>query len=224
MLVDSFFGLYRNENEKRQFISADFDRCCRLIINTISDSKKTVKDAVDFLSEIKKLDQIEILGNFFPYGTSFNSLRENNAFSEAVNNALEFQKKDQKIDEMQRNDLDVKILSVDYGLFNSLISNQLLEGKKPDKTLFKGDGFVPVILGYGYKDAFNIGDTFESDYGLFKCRVIGKLQKNSKWINLDSYDLSDELSNIDYYIIVLTNEIGTYLTQILQVLFYWETI
>lgn len=186
--------------------------------------KKTVKDAVDFLSEIKKLDQIEILGNFFPYGTSFNSLRENNAFSEAVNNALEFQKKDQKIDEMQRNDLDVKILSVDYGLFNSLISNQLLEGKKPDKTLFKGDGFVPIILGYGYKDAFNISDTFESDYGLFKCRVIGKLQKNSKWINLDSYDLSDELSNIDYYIIVLTNEIGTYLTQILQVLFYWETI
>lgn len=43
MLVDSFFGLYRNENEKRQFISADFDRCCRLIINTISDSKKQSK-------------------------------------------------------------------------------------------------------------------------------------------------------------------------------------
>jgi|BioPla2DNA2_1021312.scaffolds.fasta_scaffold17630_2 putative ABC transport system permease protein len=220
ILVDSFFGLYRNENEKRQSISAGFDRCCPLIINTISDSKKTFEDAAGFLSEIKKLDELETLGNFFDYGTSFSSLRGNNAFSEAVNNALEGEKIENKkrmfpindeIYDMMRNNLEVEILSVDYGLFNSLISNQLIEGKKPDKAIFKSDGFVPVILGYVYKDAFNIGDTFESDNGLFKCRVIGKLKKNSKWLNLDaSNELSSELSNIDYNIIVLTNGITTY--------------
>jgi|BioPla2DNA2_1021312.scaffolds.fasta_scaffold04465_8 putative ABC transport system permease protein len=103
-----------------------------------------------------------------------------------------------------------EILSVDYELFGSLLPNTFLEGGMPDGSFFESDGFKPVILGYGYKHAFDIGDTFISDNEIFKCRVVGILDKGSKWFSAN-YGLSDEIVNIDNFIIVLTNQPDTYI-------------
>jgi ABC-type antimicrobial peptide transport system permease subunit len=214
-------GIYSNENEKRQYISTDFDRCCQLVINTVSNTDRVSKDVLKFLNEVKNLDKVEHLGNYFSPGTSFSSLRGNKAFVDAVIRAVDNKKKymenvfkmnnSEQIWNEMKESLHVDVLSVDYKLFFEMVDNQLLSGKEPDDTFFKADGYRPVILGYGYKDAFKIGDKFESQNGVFKCKVIGIFDKNSRWLNLNGNGLILGMENIDNMFVVLTNKPGTYL-------------
>ncbi len=217
-LVNSYVRINQMEREKRQGIVADFDKCCKLVINTVSDSEKTHKDAGDFLMEVKKIDGVDVLGNYFSVGTSFSTLKENEAFVDAENKAVDEQKRyneklERKLPEKnyqtKKDNLSVEVLSADYGLFNSLIKNRILEGLKADAIIWNNE-LRPVILGYGYKDAFKIGDTFESKNGIFKCKVIGILDKGSRWLNMDGDGINFNMVNIDYTFVVLTDKPGPY--------------
>ncbi len=218
-LVCSCINLFKNENEKRRYIKADFDKCCQMIINTVNTSKEICMDGADFLSEVKSMDEVSVLGNYFYYSTAFTSLRDNKAFVEAVEKAVDEEirnltKSGLRVDEGSyqdnKKDLIAQILSVDYELFDSLLPNTFLEGGMPDGSFSESDSFKPVILGYGYKDAFDIGDTFISDDEKFKCRVVGILDKGSKWFS-ENYGLSYDMVNIDNSIIVLTDRPDTYI-------------
>lgn len=103
-LVSSCINVFKNENEKRRYIKADFDKSCQLIFNTVSSSKEICKDGADFLSEVKSMDEVSVLGDYFYYSTAFTSLRDNKAFVEAVERAVDeeirnLKKSGQRVDE-----------------------------------------------------------------------------------------------------------------------------
>lgn len=93
-----------------------------------------------------------------------------------------------------------------YYLFNNITINlasqnyynfKVTEGRLFNSEDFKYGDTIPVMLGYDYKDYYNIGDVFTGEYlsCYFNYEVIGILDKNT------AIDIQNEVVFLDRYIV-----------------------
>ena len=99
---------------------------------------------------------------------------------------------------VNENYINTNNLKLDSGLLNSFIQFHYEQGSS-----------IPILLGYEYKQYFNIGDKIIGNYFLFEenseFEIVGFLQKNSKSYNFSSGDYQ----LLDHYILIPTTIIDS---------------
>lgn len=170
-----------------------------LLCDTIKDNKKTI-ESINYLRD--KFDEAYIVVD----------ITSEERFNEIISNSNEMTGKYKALfEELEKSDNtfftsfgydmyinengDVIREQVVTDTFFDIFKPKLLDGRLFDKEDFSyGDKEVPVLIGYNLQNEYKLGEIYEFDHGgtgeSFKGKVIGILEKNSSYYELNNFNVS----------------------------------
>ena len=156
-------------------IKYDYNNVVQLFVKNLSESKEYHKNYLELISKIKQMDGVVDIGSFCYGRLFFKELDENSNLRKRVFSAIG------KTDQFENIPL-LNALYIESAMIH-ILEPPIYKGRFFESEDFEESDEIPLVVGYAYKDIFEIGQTFtvtDESLGMTGTyKVIGILDKGS---------------------------------------------
>lgn len=192
LLINTIIQVKANsyqQNQIKKHLNLDIDRTIHLQISNTNQSEEFIGNYTRFGDYINRLPHVKGFGGYDIINTYFNELKEDNEFIAVRNRLIKGTFKAQWPSA-------IEIVKVDKGMYN--MSNvKITKGTNFSRSNFNKNGEVfSMLAGWDYINVLHINQILTDNMTGTKYKIIGFMDKNSRWFSEQSY-IGDMLINLD---------------------------
>jgi ABC-type antimicrobial peptide transport system permease subunit len=192
----SILNVRHRQNDIMSIIKYNHNNVVQLFVNNLNESSKYHENYLELLSQIKQMDEIIDIGSFHSDGIVFEEL-ENEEFVDLKKSIFS---KIEKTDQFENTPV-LNALYIQSAMIH-ILEPSIYKGRFFEIEDFKNNNEVPLVVGYAYRDVFEIGQILTVPHGPpglpGTYRVIGILDNDNYWFNRNNI-LNTNIQDVSTY-------------------------